>query len=284
MGTLLQHKVAIVTGASSGIGRATAELLGQEGAHVFLVGRSAAPMEQSKAKIEQAGGQASIATFDLRDTTALQSFVGQVYEQQGRLDILVNNAGVQFLSSILDGDPAHWATMLETNIMAVLVGTQAAVRAMRAGGGEGRIVTISSTAALENESGVYGASKHAVNVIMASLRRELERDPIRLTTIMPGVTATNFARSASPEALQDALGLAQLPFPYQQGQHLPDTVLAQIQAMLKQTMCSPEDVARTVLFALTQPIEVNIAELVVRPPVALNIAQRTTEQAAKPRS
>lgn len=272
MGTQLLNTVAIVTGASSGIGRAIAALLGQEGAHVFLVGRSAEPMERTKAQIEQAGGRASVASFDLRDTAALQSFVGQVYEQQGRLDILVNNAGVQFPGSILGGDPAHWATILETNILAMLAGTQAAVRAMRAGGGEGRIVTISSTAARENASGVYGASKHAVNVIMNTLRKELEREPIRLTTIMPGATATNFARNFTADELQAMLGVEQLPFPHQPGQHLPDAVLAQVQPMLRQALCSPEDVARSVLFALTQPIDVNIAELVVRPPVSLSMA------------
>jgi NADP-dependent 3-hydroxy acid dehydrogenase YdfG len=117
---------------------------------------------------------------------------------------------------------------------------------------------------------VYGVTKHAVNVIMATLRKELERDPIRVTTIMPGAAATNLARYYEPEMLKQAFGLAEWPFAVEYGQHLPDSAMEQIQARLSDLLCSPEDVARTVLFAVTQPIKVNIAELVVRPPLAIS--------------
>ena len=90
---------------------------------------------------------------------------------------MVNNAGVSFPEPIMDGDPEHWRIMLETNILALLVGSQAAVRAMRACGAEGHIVNISSVASLRPDSGVYGATKHAVNCINESLRRELSTTP-----------------------------------------------------------------------------------------------------------
>lgn len=264
----LTGQIAIVTGASSGIGRAIAEVFGSEGAHVFLVGRTIERMEQAKATIERAGGQASIAAFDVNDIARLQGFIAEVQASNGRLDILVNNAGVQFPESIIDAEPEHWRAILETNILAVLAGSQAAVRAMRRGGGEGHIVTISSVAAQHADSGVYGATKHAVNVIMATLRKELEKDPIRVTTIMPGAVATNFARNYDAETLASALGIPALPFAFEQGQHIPDAVLAQVQQQMRQMLCDPKDVARAVLFAVTQPISVNIAEVVVRPPVS----------------
>ena len=271
MGTQLTGQTAIITGASSGIGRAIAELFGEEGAHVFLVGRTCEPMEQSKARIEQAGGRATVAVFDLRDISRLQQFIEDVQTQTGRLDILVNNAGVFISDPTLQADPEEWRAMLEINVLAVLVGSQAAVRGMRRTGNEGHIVTISSTAAQSTESGVYGATKHAVNVIMATLRKELEHDPIRVTTIMPGATATNMARYLEPEVLKTMLGVNELPFAHQRGQRLPDNLLEQIQLNLSQLLCSPEDVAHAALFAVTQPIRVNIAELTVRPPKAVTL-------------
>jgi NADP-dependent 3-hydroxy acid dehydrogenase YdfG len=264
----LTGKTAVVTGASSGIGRAIAELLGGEGAHVFLTGRTREPMEQSRATIERSGGRATVATFDIRDIGKLQGFIEEAQAKTGRLDILVNNAGVQFPEPILGANPEGWQAMLETNVLTVLVGSQAAVRAMRRSGSAGHIVTISSIAAQRPDSGVYGATKHAVNVIMASLRNELERDPIRVTTIMPGAVATNIARHYEPEVLSATLGVPALPFAFERGQHIPDATLGQVQSQLQQLLCEPADVARAVLFAVTQPIHVNVAELVVRPPVA----------------
>ncbi len=266
MGTQLTGQTAVITGASSGIGRAIAELFGREGAHVFLIGRTREPMEESKTKIEQAGGRATIAVFDLRDLGQLQQFIADVQVQTGRLGILVNNAGVSISNSLLEADLEDWRVMLETNILAVLAGSQAAVQAMRRTGGEGHIVTISSIAAQRPDSGVYGATKHAVNVIMATLRKELEGDPIRVTTLMPGAVATNFARYYEPEALKAVLGVSELPFTHKQGQRLPDHILEQVQLMLNELLCSPDDIARAVLFAVTQPLRVNIAELTVRPP------------------
>jgi NADP-dependent 3-hydroxy acid dehydrogenase YdfG len=264
----LTNQTAVVTGASSGIGRSIAELLGSEGAHVFLVGRTLEAMEASKAKIEQAGGQATIAVFDVREITTLQQFIADAQQKTGRLDILVNNAGVQFPAAIADANPDDWKTMLETNVLALLAGSQAAIRAMRTGNQSGHIVNISSIAAQNRESGVYGGTKHMVNVISATLRKELENDSIRVTTIMPGAIATNFARNYDPEFIKQIVG--ELPFELQKGQRLPDAVLTQVQQQLKQILCDPDAIARAVLYAVTQPIEVDVAEIVVRPPRASN--------------
>jgi NADP-dependent 3-hydroxy acid dehydrogenase YdfG len=269
MSGLLTDKTAIVTGASSGIGQAIAELLGSEGAHVFLIGRTQESMLVSKVNIEAVGGQATISTFDIRDIAQLQQFIADVQIQTGRLDILVNNAGVQFPAPIADADPENWRMMLETNVLALLAGAQAAIRAMRGSGMEGHIVNISSIAAQNNASGVYGATKHMVNVISNTLRKELENDSIRITSIMPGAVATNFARNFDPAFLKGLIG--ELPFELQQGQKLPEEMLAQVQMKMKQMLCSPADIARAVLYAVTQPIEVNVAEIVVRPPRGLNI-------------
>ena len=270
----LANRTAIVTGASSGIGRAIAEVLGSEGAYVFLIGRTMPSMEESKVKIEQSGGQASIANFDIREITKLQHFIAEVQQQTGQLNVLVNNAGVQIPSPIADANPEDWRTILETNVLALLAGCQSAIRAMRQSGAEGHIVNISSTASQVPASGVYGGTKHMVNVISATLRQELENDSIRVTTIIPGGTATNFGRHFNPTVLKGLLeqGLSkELPFELQPGQHLPDEILNRVQAQLQQALCSPRDVANAVLYAVTQPINVNVAEITVRPPRTLNI-------------
>jgi NADP-dependent 3-hydroxy acid dehydrogenase YdfG len=268
----LEGRTAIVTGASSGIGRAIAEHLGGAGAHVFLSGRTASSMEDCKKDIEEAGGKASVITADVRDVAQVRGLVDAAVEATGRLDIMVNNAGLEFPAPILEGDPEHWRTMLETNVLALLVGCQAAVKAMRACGADGKIVNISSVSAQRRNSGVYGATKHAVNVISASLRDELEEDTIRVTNVMPGAIATNFARNFDREFVNGIVRMAGMDIEVQQGESLPPEVLELLQTKMKQLLGNPNDVAKAVLYAVTQPIEVNIADIVVRPPRAMTLA------------
>src|ERR687896_514486 len=166
----LSGRTAVVTGASSGIGRAIAERLGGAGAHVVLAGRTAV-------------------------------------ENTGRLDVMVNNAGLSHPEPIVEADVEGWRAMLETNVLALLVGCQAAVRAMRACGATGHIVNISSVAALRPDSGVYGATKHAVNTICNTLRRELMDDPIQVVNVMPGAIAPNFARNFDPAVLEGMVAM-----------------------------------------------------------------------------
>jgi len=268
---LLEGKTVIVTGASSGIGRAIAERLGAAGAYVFLSGRTREAMQESTARIEKSGGRAVSIVGDVRDAAQVRELVDAAMRDTGRLDVMVNNAGVSYPQSIVDGDAEQWRTMLETNVLALLVGCQAAVRAMRACKAEGHIVNVSSIAALRPDSGVYGSTKHAVNCISATLRRELEEDSIRVVNVMPGAIATNFARNFDPALVAGLVGASGVQVELKRGERIPDEVLEKLQPTMRQLLGSPESVADAVFYAVTQPIDVNIADIVVRPPKQLNL-------------
>jgi len=265
----LAGKTAVVTGASSGIGRAIARQLGLAGAHVTLAGRTRDAMEETAREIEKGGGAARVVVLDVRDPAQVRALVEGAVAATGRLDVMVNNAGVSFPGKIADADPEEWRAMLETNVLALLAGSQAAIRAMRQCGAQGHIVNISSIAAQRLGSGVYGATKHAVNCIHHTLREELENDTIRVVNVMPGAIATNFARNFDPAVVAGILKATGVEVEVKKGERLPDEVVEKLQPALKQLLGNAEDVARAVLYAVTQPIEVNIAEIVVRPPKQL---------------
>jgi NADP-dependent 3-hydroxy acid dehydrogenase YdfG len=270
----LTGRTAVVTGASSGIGRAVAESLGGAGAHVVLGGRTQQAMDESVARIAAAGGTAEALLHDVRDVAEARALVDRAVTSTGRLDVMVNNAGVSYPGPIVDADPEHWRIMLETNVLALLVGSQAAVRAMRTCGAQGHIVNISSVASLQPASGVYGATKHAVNCINESLRRELLDEPIKVVTIMPGAIATSFARNFDPAVLEmmvSSMGGETDPARFTPGGRLPDEVLEQAQETMSEHLCAPEDVAEAVLWAITRPAGVHLASLVVRPKKDLNL-------------
>jgi NADP-dependent 3-hydroxy acid dehydrogenase YdfG len=267
----LKGKTAVVTGASSGIGRAIAEKLGSAGAHVYLAGRTQDAMDASRERIDAAGGRASGAVLDVRDVGQVQGLVDRALQETGRLDIMVNNAGVSYPTAISDADPEHWRAMLETNVLGLLAGCQAAIRAMRKCGAEGHIVNISSIAAQRSDSGVYGATKHAVNYISSTLRRELEEDSIRVVNVMPGAIATSFARNFDPTLVAGLLQASGMKVDVKKGERFPDEVLEKLIPAMRRVLSSPEDVADAVVFAVTQPPYVNIADIVVRPPKHLNV-------------
>ena len=269
---LLKGKTAIVTGASSGIGRATAELLGKHGVHVYLVGRTQSALEEVNNSIAQAGGTASVAQIDINERGRIAALVQQALDESQRLDIMVNNAGLEYPGSIIDGDMDKWREMVDTNILALLAGCQAGVKAMRSCGAQGHIVNVSSVSAQRPNSGVYGATKHAVNVISSSLRDELENDDIRITNVLPGATSTNFARNFPPAFAEQFISAAGLDIPFTPGELLPADTLDALANNLKPMLCNPLDVANAVIYAVSQPINVNIAEIVVRPPRAMNVA------------
>ena len=156
--------------------------------------------------------------------------------------------------------------MFETNVIALLAGCKAAVLAMRKTGAQGHVVNISSVAATRPDSGVYGSTKHAVNCISNTLRAELESDNIRVVTIMPGAIATNFARNFDPAVITPIIRAAGVDVEVKRGERLPDEVFGKLAPAMKQMLGTPEDIANAVLYAVTQPIEVNVAEIVVRPP------------------
>ena len=257
-------KTAVVTGASSGIGRAVALRLGEAGAHVFVAGRRAEALASTVAAVAGAGGAATAVAADLRDPAAVQGLVDRAMAGTGRLDVMVNNAGVSFRGPLADGDPQAWREMLEVNVLALAVGSQAAVRAMRACGAEGHIVNISSSATRLEAPGFYGATKTAVDAISASLRQELASDTIRVVTVIPGLTATNLARHR-PDLLRGlAASLGEETGPSSDGLFAEET-LDRVAAAAGPGMARPDDVARAVLFAITQPIELSISEITVQP-------------------
>jgi hypothetical protein len=265
-------RTAIVTGASSGIGRSIATQLAAAGAHVFLAGRTASALEEAAFGIKRSGGSATPVKMDVRDVAQVQRLVDDAVRATGHLEIMVNNAGVEFPSTIADGDPERWREMLETNILALLVGSQAAIRAMRGCKAQGHIVNISSSAALSEPTQVYGATKWAVNGISRMLRKELENDTIRVVNIMPGATVTNFARNFPPEFVQGIAAMVGIKADFKPGEHLAQDVLEKVVAAAKPILAAPDDVGRAVVYAVSQPIELNVFEMVVRPQRQLPLA------------
>ena len=235
---------------------------------MLLQPRTGVPMEESASKIHDGGGKADVVVFDLGDLERLAEWVAVSANATGRLDVMVNNAGFGDVgTTIADGEPALWRAMLEVNVLALAVGCQAAIRAMRATKSEGNIINISSVGATRRDSGVYGATKHAVNCINTTLREELKSDTIRTTSIMPGVFATNFVRHIDSNMVQGVAamaGIEQVAFDDQQ--RLPQGQLDQIQQAMPDTFGDVTHVARAVEYVITQPIEINIEELIIRPP------------------
>ena len=207
-----------------------------------------------------------MAQIDINERGRIAALVQQALDESQRLDIMVNNAGLEYPGSIIDGDMDKWREMVDTNILALLAGCQAGVKAMRSCGAQGHIVNVSSVSAQRPNSGVYGATKHAVNVISSSLRDELENDDIRITNVLPGATSTNFARNFPPAFAEQFISAAGLDIPFTPGELLPADTLDALANNLKPMLCNPVDVANAVIYAVSQPINVNIAEIVVRPP------------------
>lgn len=261
----LDGKTGVVTGASSGIGKAIACLLAKQGSHVFIAGRSKERLLEVARSIEHAGGRASIGAFDLHDYDKLQAFVADAAEQTGQLDIIVNAAGVHHPGTIVDGKLADWRAMFETNVIAVLAGSQAAIRVMRETGSKGHVVTISSYAGQGEGHHVYGATKAAVNSICKVLRRELEDEPIRAVTIMPGAVATNFGRHFPPEFVNGMFKSVGISAAFQTGDVLSDEMLEDLKTRASAIFASPDDIARAVLYAVTQPHDLSVSEILVGP-------------------
>lgn len=269
----LAGKTAIVTGASSGIGRATARHLGAEGATVYLVGRDAARLDAAVKDVEAAGGKGVAHPGDVRDLSVVQGVVDRAVAETGALNVMVNGAGLErgFGQAFVDNDPEGWREMLEVNVLALLMGAQAAIKAMRATGSQGHIVNIGSVAGRREASGVYGATKAAVNSIGTTLRQELENDPIRVVQILPGAVLTNFGRNMPAEIVNGLLSAMGVDIEFTPGAILPDEVIEKVQAAAAQAFASADDVARAIIYAVTQPITLNIYEIEVRPQMGLRI-------------
>ncbi|MBL8780776.1 MAG: SDR family oxidoreductase [Alphaproteobacteria bacterium] len=265
MAKTLGGKTAIVTGASSGIGGAIARALAAEGAEVYAAGRTETSLKGLVDEIRKNDGKAHAAVIDVRDPVSINGLVDRAVKETGRINIMVNNAGLSYPDAIANGKFEHWKEMFETNVLALLAGSQAAIKAMRKGKFEGHIVNISSIGGRREGAGVYGATKAAVNMIGDTLRMELENDSIRVVQIMPGAVLTNFGRNFPPAVIEGLLkSMGESAAPDMSGK-LPDEVIERAQAKAAQMFAHADDVARAVVYAVTQPITLNIYEMVVRP-------------------
>jgi NADP-dependent 3-hydroxy acid dehydrogenase YdfG len=244
MNKSLQGKVALVTGASSGIGDATARALAEAGADVAITARRIERLDVLARDLEKSGARALAIAADLVREDESRRVVAETEAHFGRLDILVNNAGVMLLAPVDGSDPQDWRHMLELNVLGPMVSSQAALAGMRARRG-GHIVNIASTAgriANANASG-YAASKFALVAFTESLRREVFNDRIRVTVIEPGVVETELREHIPHGATKQAL----------------DSWAASMRQL------QPEDVANAVLYAVMQPDHVNVNEILMRP-------------------
>jgi NADP-dependent 3-hydroxy acid dehydrogenase YdfG len=240
----LAGRVALVTGASSGIGEATARALAMAGAHVALAARRRERLDALAQELAKTGVQVLVIAADLTQEAENRRIVAETEARFGRLDILVNNAGVMLLAPVEAANPADWRRMLELNVLGLMVSTQAALPGMRARGG-GHVVNISSTAGRlpnANISG-YSASKFGVFAFSESLRKEVYKDGIRVSVIEPGVVATELRDHIPHAATQKALNA------------WADS-MRQLQ---------PEDIANAALYCVTQPTHVNVNEILIRP-------------------
>ncbi|MBX3014447.1 MAG: SDR family oxidoreductase [Caldilineaceae bacterium] len=264
---ILRNKTAVVTGASSGIGRAIANSLAQEGMHVYITGQNAARLASVCAQITKAGGRVQGQAFDLRDSEKLMAFIQQAKEETGRLDVMINNAGVNVPGTIAEADPQSWRMMIDINIFALLAGSQAAIRAMRQNEEPGgHLINISSSSAKVPATDVYSASKHMVNALCDALSKQLTNEAILVTNIMPGAVATNLGRNYDPAIIQELARLAGMPVTLAPGELLPDEVVEQVHTKLGHFFLNAEDIAQAVLYALSQPRNVAVRELYLRTP------------------
>lgn len=270
----LQDKVAIVTGASSGIGLAIAKALGREGAAVVLAGRTQAPMEEAANEISADSGRASVHQVDVRDEKQMRGLVDDAVKQFGKLDIMVNNAGVNLFDNVLEGSVERWRETLETNVIGLALGCREAYRVMRGKGGH--IVNVTSVAAryAEADNPIYAASKHAAGALTESLRLALQGKNIRVTAVMPGAVATSLARNMPEEqllAVGRMFGIDPEQVELRPGQQIPREVLDRVMAVAKNVLLRPADIAEAVLFAVTLPETVHLNEIMVRPPQPLQM-------------
>jgi NADP-dependent 3-hydroxy acid dehydrogenase YdfG len=239
----LQGKVALVTGASSGIGAATAVALAAAGASVVLGARRVNRLQEVRNQIEAAGGAATAVELDVTDEASCRVAVDSALREYGRLDIVINNAGVMLLGPILDADTSDWRRMIETNVLGLMYVTHAALPTMVAQG-SGDIVNISSTAGrvARSGSGGYNASKFAVGAFTEALRQEVTERGVRVSVVEPGAVDTELRDHITDQAAkQSALDFA-----------------SSIRAL------QSDDIARAVLYVVTQPARVAINEVLVR--------------------
>lgn len=243
-------KAAVVTGASSGIGAAVVEALCEAGLKVAFCARREERIASLKERVEERGGVALARAVDLRREEEILSFLDEAKRAFGGIDVLVNNAGLGHKAPLTSGVTEHWREMLEVNVLALCIATREVVQDMTARGAEGHVLHVSSMAAhrVPQESGVYSATKFAVRSLTEGLRLELRAmgSPIRVTSLSPGFVETEFAAQY----------------------HKSEQAAAETYGRYK--VLEPEDVARAVLYALSQPPWVELHDVLMRPTVQAN--------------
>lgn len=235
----LAGKTAVVTGASSGIGEATARLLAREGCNVVLAARRADRLEAIVAGLGE--GALAVPT-DVTDPAACAALVARAVERFGTLDILVNNAGLGLYGSVPEGAPEDWRKMFDVNVLGVLYTTRAAVRHML-NRGEGDVVFVSSLAGRRvphADGTVYAATKHAITAVAEGLRLDVHDRGIRVINVEPGLVRTEFPESSYQSAEQY----------YEEKDYAP---------------LEAEDIAAAIVYAVSQPPRVSVNEVAVRP-------------------
>ena len=235
----LAGRVSIVTGASSGIGEATARLLAENGCNVALAARRKERLESLAAEI---GDQALAVPTDITDPESAARLVARTVEHFETVDVLVNNAGLGLYAPITEGNPEDWRRMFDVNVLGALYVTRAAARYMLQRG-SGAIVFVSSAAGRRVPHGhgaVYAATKHAITAISEGLRIDLHDKGIRVINVEPGLVRTEFPQNSfgSPDEYYAAKEYAPL---------------------------EAQDIAEAVLYAIRQPARVSVNEVLIRP-------------------
>jgi len=244
----LNGAVALVTGASSGIGEATAQMLAGRGATVAIAARRTDRLEKLGEEIAGGGGTALPVELDVSDREAAEAAVARTVEELGRLDVLVNNAGVMLLGPMLEAPVSEWQQMVEVNLLGLMYMTKAAVphllEAAEGDRGVADVVNISSVAGriARRNSGVYNATKFGVGAFSESLRQEVTRQHVRVALVEPGAVATELQEHNRPEVKE------------QLHKRFEDMEILRA-----------EDIADAIEFVVTRPSHVAVNEVLVRP-------------------
>lgn len=237
--TSLNGRVVLITGASSGIGEATARLLAANGAKVVLGARRTDRLQKIASEIRERGGIAELKSLDVANREDVNAFVAFARAKFGRVDVMFNNAGVMPVSPTNALKTDEWDRIIDVNIKGVLNGIAAVLPIMEAQR-SGHIINTGSTAAhaIGAQFGVYCASKYAVRAITEGLRQEM--DTVRVTLISPGVTESELGSDISVESTASAV------------------------KQLRSIALSPDAIARAVLYAISQPADVDVSEMIIR--------------------
>lgn len=240
----LDGQVALVSGASSGIGAATARALAEQGAAVAVAARRTDRLGNLADEIRGAGGRALVVELDVSDLESCRRAVAITREELGRLDVLVNNAGIGTLGPVLGADPEDWRRTVEINLLGVMFLTSAAIEGL-VEQGAGHVVAVSSVGGRVAHAGnaVYGATKFGVNAFCEGLRQEVTGRGVRVTMVEPGLVATEITATIPDEEHRRSME----------------------QRLQESAPLQPEDIADAVLWAVTRPSHVSVNEVLVRP-------------------